>query len=159
SKGLGQATPEDACAACTDNSIANISRIVVLAKTATRSLLLTGDARGDKGLEGLELQGHLAPGGSMHVDLLKLMHHGSDRNVEPDFFTRVTADHYVFCGDGFHGNPERATLEMLFGARPAGGYTLHFTAELEPIDVERKKDYEKRRARRRFVRDPHTGGP
>jgi hypothetical protein len=60
--------------------------------------ILTGDARGDKILEGLELVGLLEKGGNMHVDVLKVPHHGSDNNMAPIFFTRVTADHYVFSG-------------------------------------------------------------
>jgi len=27
-------------------------------------------------------------------------HHGSDRNVDPEFFKRVTADHYIVSGNG-----------------------------------------------------------
>ena len=53
----------------------------------------------------------------MHVDLLKVPHHGSANNLDDDFFERITADHYVFSGNGEHGNPERETLEMLFDAR------------------------------------------
>jgi hypothetical protein len=41
----------------------------------------------------------------MHVDILKGPHHGSNRNVERIFFKRITADHYVFSGNGEHGNP------------------------------------------------------
>ena len=82
-------------------------------------MLLTGDARGDKILEGLELVGLLKQGGTLHVDVLKVPHHGSANNLEPDFFERITADHYVFSGDGEHGNPERESLEMLLRARGA----------------------------------------
>ena len=41
--------------------------------------------------------------------MLKVPHHGSANNLETDFFERITADHYVFSGDGEHGNPERET--------------------------------------------------
>ena len=53
----------------------------------------------------------------MHVDLLKVPHHGSSNNLDDEFFERITADHYVFSGDGEHGNPERESLEMLLDAR------------------------------------------
>ena len=49
----------------------------------------------------------------MHVDVLKVPHHGSANNLDDDFFERITANHYVFSGDGEHGNPERESLEML----------------------------------------------
>jgi beta-lactamase superfamily II metal-dependent hydrolase len=63
----------------------------------------------------------------MHLDILKVPHHGSDRNVDDSFFERVTADHYIISGDGEHGNPERETLEMIERARGTDDYTIYFT--------------------------------
>lgn len=143
-EGLGRRDPEAALAAFSDRSVANLSSLVVIAEMDGRTLLLTGDARGDKILEGMELQGRLTPGGTAHVDVLKVPHHGSDRNVTTKFFRRITADHYVFCGDGEHGNPERETAEMLFEARPAGDFTLHFSYDLDEIDEERRMDHLKK---------------
>src|SRR5688572_23450136 len=116
-------------AAFTDSSVANLSSVVVLAEVGKKRMLLTGDARGDKLLAGLELIGLLKADGksTMHVDVFKGPHHGSDRNVEPILFRRVTADHYVFSGNGEHGNPERETLEMLLAARGDAKYTVHLT--------------------------------
>ena len=51
-------------------------------------MLLTGDARGDKILEGMELAGLLEKDGKRHVDILKVPHHGSDNNMETIFFKR-----------------------------------------------------------------------
>ena len=110
-------TPEEALAAYADRSVANLSSLVMLARAGGRTMLLTGDARGDRILEGLEEVGALTPGQALHVDVLKVPHHGSANNVEREFFERVTADHYVFSGDGEHGNPERESLEMLLDAR------------------------------------------
>lgn len=132
-----------ATAAFTDESVANLSSIVVLAEAGGKRMLLTGDARGDKIIEGLELTGLLAKDGTMHVDLLKVPHHGSDRNMETDFFRRVTADHYVFSGDGEHGNPERDTLQMLLDARGDAQLTIHLTYPVDEIDVARKAEADK----------------
>jgi hypothetical protein len=109
-----------------DQSVPNLSSIVVLAKVDDRSMLLTGDARGDDILTGLDVVGALTDG-TLHVDLLKLPHHGSDRNVETDFFRAVTADHYVISADGTHDNPEVATLEMIVEARGTDECEVHFT--------------------------------
>ncbi|KRQ98960.1 hypothetical protein [Bradyrhizobium valentinum] len=141
-------SPEAALAAFEDESIPNLSSIVVLAELGGKSMLLTGDARGDKILEGMELAGLLKAGGKKHVDLLKVPHHGSDNNMETIFFKRVPADHYVFSGDGEHGNPERATLQMLLDARGAdAGYTIHLTYPVAEIDAGRKADWEKEQAK------------
>jgi hypothetical protein len=122
---------------------------VVLAEAGGKTMLLTGDARGDKILEGLVLTGLLGKGpkSKLHVDLLKVPHHGSANNMETRFFERVTADHYVFSGNGEHGNPERETLEMLFSARGNASFAMHFTYPIDEIDVERKKDWEKEQSK------------
>lgn len=134
-------SPEATLAAFVDESIPNLSSIVVLAELGGKSMLLTGDARGDKIMKGMELAGLLKKGGKKHVDLLKVPHHGSDNNMETIFFKRVTADHYVFSGDGEHGNPERATLQMLLDARgDEADYTIHVTYPVAEIDAERKAE-------------------
>ena len=133
-------------AAFDDSSVANLSSLVVLAEVGGKRMLLTGDARGDKVLEGLELVGVLKADGksTMHVDVFKVPHHGSDRNADPILFRRITADHYVFSGDGEHGNPERATLQMLLDERGEDDdYTIHLTYPIDEIDVGRKADWEK----------------
>lgn len=128
-----------ALAAYVDDSVANLSSIVVLAELDGKRMLLTGDARGDKILKGLEQAGIVARNKTLHVDMMKLPHHGSDHNVDDDFFRRITADHYVASGDGKHGNPERKTLEMLFKSRNKDdAFALHLTYGLEAIDKGRK---------------------
>ncbi|HEX6651085.1 MAG TPA: hypothetical protein VF075_16145, partial [Pyrinomonadaceae bacterium] len=135
-----------ALAAFSDTSVANLSSVVLLAEVGKKRILFTGDARGDKIIEGLELVGLLKNDGksTFHVDVLKAPHHGSDRNVEPIFFRRITADHYVFSGNGEHGNPERETLKMLLDERGDEDYTIHLTYPIDEIDVERKKEWEKK---------------
>ena len=53
-------------------------------------MLLTGDGRGDHIVDGLRERGLLKRDGTIHVDLLKLPHHGSARNASPDFFRLVS---------------------------------------------------------------------
>jgi hypothetical protein len=136
-------TAEDALAAYVDKSVPNLSSLVLLAEVEGKSMLLTGDARGDKVLEGLELVKLMDKGGKLHVDVMKVPHHGSANNLDNDFFERVTADHYVFSGDGEHGNPEREAFEMLLAARGNDDYEVHVTYPIKDIDVGRKHDWEK----------------
>jgi hypothetical protein len=135
--------PPEVLAAYVDKSVPNLSSLVLLAKLGGKTMLLTGDARGDKILQGLEMAGLLAKGGTIKVDLLKVPHHGSSNNLDDDFFKRIIARHYVFSGDGEHGNPERESLEMLFKARGDGEYTIHLTYPVKEIDDGRKKDWNK----------------
>lgn len=139
--------PEDALAAYADESVPNLSSIAVLAGYKGKTMLLTGDARGDYLIEGLRQEGLLDGKGKLHVDILKMPHHGSDRNVEAAFFRDITADHYVASADGTFGNPDRATMEMLIGARAKGDqYAIHLTYPLADIDERRKGEWEKDRA-------------
>jgi hypothetical protein len=77
--------------------------------------------------------------------VLKGQHHGSENNVTKDFFKRVTADHYVFSGNGQHGNPERATLEMLTEARGKAKYRILLTYPIDEIDVAREADWHQKK--------------
>ena len=138
-------SPAEALAAYLDKSVPNLSSLVLLAEADGKRMLLTGDARGDKIIEGLQFVGLLGADGdsTMHVDLLKVPHHGSSNNVERNFFERITADHYVFSGNGEHGNPEREALEMLFRARGAAEFKVHLTYPVAEIDEERRRDWNK----------------
>ena len=114
-----------------DKSVANLSSIVVVAEFAGKTMLLTGDARGDDILAGLENAGFIDDGdtGTCHFDVLKMPHHGSDRNMTEDFLRRITADHYIFSADGEHDNPDRGTIDMLGVARKGHSFLAHFTNE------------------------------
>lgn len=120
-------------AAFVDESVFNLSSIVVLAEAGKKKMLLTGDARGDDVMNALKSSG-LLKGGKIHVDLLKLPHHGSDRNVATEFFRTVTADHYVVSADGRFGNPEISTLQMISEARGKDKFTIHLTNKESRLD-------------------------
>ncbi len=130
-KEKGTAKPESIAADYLNRTVPNLSSIVVLAEfTATNPpvrMLLTGDAGGDLILKGLRTAGLLDGKGMIHVDLLKVQHHGSSHSVDPDFFKKVTADRYVISGNGKHGIPHRDVLTWLSQARAGEGYDVYMT--------------------------------
>jgi hypothetical protein len=93
-----------------DQSVPNLSSIMLLAEADGKRMLLTGDGRSDHLLQGLEKAGLLDAEGKMHVQVLKLPHHGSDRNITKTFLRKVTADTYVASANGKDKNPDLATL-------------------------------------------------
>jgi len=106
---------DPATAAMVDRSIPNLSSIVLLAACDGKTVLLTGDARGDHILSGLGKAG-LSKKGKLHVDVLKVQHHGSSRNSDEKFFRTLTADTYVISANGRYGNPDFETLQWIVSA-------------------------------------------
>jgi Metallo-beta-lactamase superfamily len=98
-----------------DKSVPNLSSIVLLAECDGKTILLTGDARSDHILAGLEQAG-LLTNGKLHVDILKVAHHGSNRNATAKFFKTVTADTYAISANGKHDNPDYDTLKWIVEA-------------------------------------------
>jgi glyoxylase-like metal-dependent hydrolase (beta-lactamase superfamily II) len=109
-----------------DTAVHNLSSIVALVESQKKRILLTGDGRGDHTLEGLA-GAKLLKDGTLRVDVLKVPHHGSVRNVEPSYFRTILADHYVISADGKDDNPDVDTLAMLSAARPDDRFTVHLT--------------------------------
>ncbi len=96
-----------------DRSVPNLSSIVLFGRTPDGDILLTGDARGDHILRGLEQSGSIPVGGQHHLRLLKVQHHGSDRNVARQFFERLPAEIYLLSANGKNGNPDQEVLAMI----------------------------------------------
>jgi len=96
-----------------DKSVPNLSSIVLFGETPYGDILLTGDARGDHILQGLEQSGKIELGKRRPLRILKVQHHGSDRNVAADFFQRLPADIYLISANGKYGNPDVDTLKMI----------------------------------------------
>jgi beta-lactamase superfamily II metal-dependent hydrolase len=69
-------------------------------------VLLIGDGVSSAILDGLTHHGELDADSRIHVNVLKVQHHGATANVMQAFVEPVTADRYVFCGNGAHHNPE-----------------------------------------------------
>ena len=140
-----------------DVSPANLASIVIHVRLKDKTMLLTGDARGDHILDGLRaarLLGH-GPGGALELDVLKLQHHGSNRNFEPGFFASVRARHYVISANGRYGNPETDTLELIAESRADDDFSIVLTNhDSTEFDLPRRLDAfveQQRAAGRRFT--------
>lgn len=94
----------------------NLASIMLLVEDGERTLLLTGDGHAEDVVNGLEAAGRLGDG-ALHVDVLKVQHHGSEHNIDAEFCRTVTADHYVFCANGEHENPDLRVVETLVRVR------------------------------------------
>lgn len=95
----------------------NLASLVLLVRSGKKSVLLTGDAHWHDILKGLEARKLVDKNGALHLDVLKVQHHGSEHNIEEKFTQRVSADHYVFCGNGKHQNPDIDVVKLLLDSR------------------------------------------
>ena len=104
---------------------------------AAQTALLTGDGHQDHILSGLERQCFLQQNAGLHVDVLKVQHHGSNHNMDETFTRRISATHYVFGANGDYGNPDDDVLDAIFESRfgaadkralaaPGGNAKVHF---------------------------------
>jgi hypothetical protein len=108
-----------------DRSVPNLSSIVVLVESQGHKLLLTGDANGKDivtawGELGLEA-------GPIKIDLLKMPHHGSIRNIPKRLLEFFIADHYVFSANGKYDNPDPPVIEAVVKMHGHRKIELHFT--------------------------------
>ena len=125
-----------------DKSIPNLSSIAFLIEGSNRTMLFTGDMRGDHLLEGLKKKS-LLTNGQLHVDILKVPHHGSDRNVNRKFFENVTADIYVISANGENKNPDYATLSWIIEAANDAGREIEIVITNEtPNTTKIRQDYQ-----------------
>jgi hypothetical protein len=137
-------------------TIPNVASLMFMVEEGGKRLLLTGDGKHEFIVAGLERAGFL-DGGHVHLDVLKVQHHGSEKNMDVDFARQVSADHYVFCGNGLHHNPSIEVLDIVFESRTgpaavralapqAANRPFHFwfstTAAAQPDDSARKEHME-----------------
>jgi beta-lactamase superfamily II metal-dependent hydrolase len=78
-----------------------------------KKILFTGDGSGDDIIEVLTRNTMLDKQGKFHVDILKVPHHGSDRNVSGEFFNTVNADYYIISANGRDDNLSIDTLKWI----------------------------------------------
>ena len=116
----------------TDVTTPNLASLMFLAREGTQTVLLTGDGHADDVLKGLKARGLLDTHGKLHVDVLKVPHHGSEHNMTRAFAQAVSADDYIFCGNGFATNPEVDVIDLLVRERrkalPNRTFTLWFNS-------------------------------
>ena len=96
-----------------DSSITNLSSIMFLVEFEGKRMLFTGHGLGSDIVESLSQSGLLDSQGKVHVDILKVPHHGSERNVSEQFFKTVTANTYVVSANGRDDNPSLSTLKWI----------------------------------------------
>lgn len=95
----------------------NLASLMFAVKEHGKTLLLTGDGHHLDILRGLKHIKNITGTKGLHVDVLKVQHHGSEHNLDEVFCRTVIADNYVFCGNGEHENPDERVLQAIIDSR------------------------------------------
>lgn len=98
-------------------TVPNLASLMLIVDVDGHTLLLTGDGHARDILKGLDQAGRLDESGRLHVDVLKVQHHGSEHNLTREFARRITADVYVFCANGEHDNPDPRVVTAIIESR------------------------------------------
>jgi hypothetical protein len=106
-----------------DKSVPNLASIMFLAKIKNRKILFTGDGVGEDVVDTLSQNTMLDQNGKFYVDVLKVPHHGSERNTSPDFFNTINAEYYVISANGRDDNPSLDTLRWIVESENTGKRT------------------------------------
>lgn len=107
----------------------NLASLMLFVEEAGRTLILTGDGHHTDIRKGLEHIKKLGGAGGLHVNVLKVQHHGSEFNIDEAFCRSVTADNYIFCGNGEHENPDLRVLQAIADSRTGNPAQLSSNAQ------------------------------
>lgn len=94
-----------------DHSSANGSSICVLLEYKGKRVLLTGDAHPDTLLEALNIY---SPDQPLSVDLVKLPHHGSEKNVTSELIEKLHSPRFLISTSGsYFGHPDPVAIARI----------------------------------------------
>ncbi|HKQ21795.1 MAG TPA: hypothetical protein VJS91_07130, partial [Nitrososphaeraceae archaeon] len=96
-----------------DKSIPNLASITFLVEINNRKILFTGDGLGQDIVDILAKNNMFDSDGKFFVDVLKIPHHGSDRNSSSEFFNSIHAKYYIISANGRDDNPSLSTLRWI----------------------------------------------
>lgn len=114
-----------------DPEAPNGSSIAFIAEFGGKRVLLAGDAHTDLLVQTV---GALAAkeGGRLKVDLFKLSHHGSKKNIGRKLVEMLDCSRYLISTDGrIHGHPDPEGISRLLAFGPPVLKTLFFNYETE----------------------------
>jgi hypothetical protein len=95
----------------------NLASIMFLVEEAGKTVLMTGDGHWQDIFKGLQAINKLDMNKGLHLDVLKVQHHASEHNINETFCNKITADNYIFCGNGQHENPDLDVLKAIIDSR------------------------------------------
>jgi beta-lactamase superfamily II metal-dependent hydrolase len=127
-----------------DNASANGSSIAFVIEKKDVKVLFLGDSHPSQIVESLELH-YNAKDFPIEFDVIKISHHGSQKNTSNELLEIIGSKKYVFSTNGkIHNHPDRETIARIITKET--GYTkeLYFTYQLDSIQEFKNDELQKK---------------
>lgn len=108
----------------------NLASLMFFVEENGKTILLTGDGHHEDIMRGLKHVKKVNGTQGLHVEVLKVQHHGSEHNLDEEFCRKVTADHYLFCANGEHENPDLRVIQAIADSRIGTSTQLSSNAQV-----------------------------
>lgn len=109
-----------------EDDIVNNSSIAMILKTSDKNILLLGDARAETVENSLRLLGYNEVN-PLHIDIMKVSHHGSIKNTSKGLMSLISCDKFIFSTKGNSRHPARETMSrIIFSQEHNAKNPLHF---------------------------------
>lgn len=118
-----------------DSSVYNGSSIAFLLEIENTKMLFLGDAHDDVVLDSLKRLG-FSETNKLHLDLVKLSHHGSQYNTSSEFLSLLESSRYIISTNGSkHGLPNKRTIARIIKCT-TGQIFFNYSNVLKPLLLE-----------------------
>lgn len=122
-----------------DYRLKNQSSITFIITIQDKNFLFLADAPSDETVKALNNIGY-SKDNQLHVEFIKLSHHGSKNNTCYDLLEIVKTDNYLISTDSSgHGHPDKRTLARILRHNPNA--TFHFNYEHVKNGVLKRQDF------------------
>lgn len=125
-----------------DNSATNGSSLAFIIEYKDKKLLFLGDSHEDivfESLERLKVKDY-----NLKFDLMKVSHHGSNKNISNRLINLIYCDKFIFSTNGIsHGHPDLETIAKIIVKKTQYKKELLFNYNLEILEKLNNEDLKK----------------
>jgi beta-lactamase superfamily II metal-dependent hydrolase len=127
-----------------DSSVYNGSSIAFLLEVDNTKMLFLGDAHDEVVVESLKELG-FSEKNKLHLDLVKVSHHGSQYNTSSEFLSLIQSSRFVISTNGTrHGLPNKRTIARII-KETDGQICFNYSAVIKPLLLDHEvEDYTSR---------------
>ncbi|MGI2097448.1 MBL fold metallo-hydrolase [Shewanella glacialipiscicola] len=120
-----------------DTSISNESSFSFILRNGEKSILMLGDSHIETVINWLDLSNIE----KLHIDAIKISHHGSKHNINSDFLNRVYCNNYLISTNGKkHNHPDLESLALIamHSTKPDTNIYINYKIERIPSQLIQK---------------------